>query len=184
MADALGRGKRAYPRRQVTFLSDFQRSGCTNVLPRPDADLSDAAKQVFRRDDVDVVMVDLARADADNLAVADVDLLDPVPFVDSPGIVTAVIANHGRAEKRDVVVQLLLARPGAPDSLAVVQQEKVKVIAVGGRATVTFGSEGQVRFNSKGLHVLQVKLLDPDELPADDSQTVVLQVRDGLPPCW
>ena len=180
VAAALGRAKRAYPRRQVTFLTDLQRSGWANVPPRPDAELSDVARQVFRRGDVDVVILDLARADADNLAVADLSLADPLPFVDSAAAVTAVVANHGRVEKRDVVVQLLLGRPESPDSLAAVEQQKVGVVPARGRVTVKFGLERPLRFREKGLHVLQVKLLEPDGLPADDSRSLAFPVREGL----
>jgi hypothetical protein len=177
--DALGRGA-AYPRQQVTFLTDRQRSGWANVVPRPDTDLSETAKKVFRRSDVDVVVVDLAAADADNLAVTDVKLRDALAFVDSPGVLTATITNHGRTEKRDVVVQLLVGRPDAPDKLAVVEQQPVKAIAGGGRWNLTFGQQGQIRFREKGLHVLQVKLLEHDVLPADDERAVALVVRDAL----
>jgi von Willebrand factor type A domain/Aerotolerance regulator N-terminal len=181
VADALGRGKRAYPRRQVTFFTDLQRSAWANVIPRPDAELSEAAKQVFRKPDVDVVIVDLARNDVDNLAIADVALADPLPFVDSAGVVNAVVANFGRTEKRDVRVQLFLGRPSAgTDALVPVEQQIVKVLPPGSRTTLTFGLEGQVRFREKGIHVVQVKLLEPDDLPADDSRAVAVQVREGL----
>ncbi len=181
IAEALVRGKRAYPRRQVTFLTDLQKSAWANVPPRPDAELSEAAKQIFRKTDVDVVITDLARTDFDNLAVVDVALGDPLPFVDSAGVVNVVVANFGRIEKRDVKVQLFVGRPSAnSDSLVPVEQQTVKVIPAGDRTRLTFGLEGQVRFREKGIHVVQVKLLEPDDLPADDSRTVAVQVRDGL----
>jgi hypothetical protein len=181
VADTIGHGKRAYPRRQVTFFTDLQRSAWANVIPRPDAELSEGAKQVFRKPDIDVVVVDLARTDIDNLAITDVTLADPIPFVDSAGVVNAVVANFGRTEKRDVRVQLFLGRPSAAsEALVPVEQQTVKVIAPGGRTTLTFGLEGQVRFREKGTHVVQVKLLEPDDLPADDSRATAVQVREGL----
>src|SRR5262249_51682456 len=71
IADVLGRSPlRSYPRRQVTFLSDLQRSAWANVLPKSDSPLPEVAQRVFGRLDVDVAVVDVARSDADfNLAV-------------------------------------------------------------------------------------------------------------------
>ncbi len=179
IADILARSPRAYPRRQVTFLSDLQRSAWANALPRTEIAPPDVWQRIIGRSYV--VVVDLARADLDNLAVASVELADPLPFIDSPGVVSAVIANFGRAEKRDIRVQLLVGRPGsAADTLVPVEQQTVKLLLANGRATVTFGLEGQVRFREKGIHVLQVKLLEPDELPADDTRALAITVRDGI----
>ncbi|MBA4186462.1 MAG: hypothetical protein C0467_00445 [Planctomycetaceae bacterium] len=179
IAEVLARSPRAYPRRQVTFLTDLQRSAWAGALPRAEGTAPDVWQRIVGR--ADVVVVDLARADLDNLAVTSVELADSLPFVDSPGVVSAVVANFGRAEKRDVRVQLLLGRPGAnADTLVPVEQQTVKLILPAGRTTVTFGLEGQVRFREKGLHVLQVKLLEPDELPADDTRAIAVSVRDGI----
>jgi hypothetical protein len=179
IAEVLARSPRAYPRRQVTFFTDLQRSAWANALPRPDAPQPEAWQRLIGR--ADVVVVDVARSEPDNLAVVDLALADPLPFVDSPGLVTAVIANYGRTEKRDVRLQLLLGRPSAgSETLVPVEQQTVKVIPPGNRSTVTFGAEGQVRFRDKGLHVLQVRLVEPDDLPADDSRALAVTVRDGL----
>ncbi|MCE9562045.1 MAG: VWA domain-containing protein [Planctomycetes bacterium] len=179
IADIIARSPRAYPRRQVTFLTDMQRSAWANALPKTDTTAPDIWQRIVGRSDV--VVVDVARSDLDNVAVTSVELTDPLPFVDSPGVVSAVVANFGRAEKRDVRVQLLLGRPSAgADSLVPVEQQTVKLIPAGGRTTVVFGAEGQVRFREKGIHVLQVKMLEPDELPADDSRALAVSVRDGI----
>ena len=178
VADILTRSPRSYPRRQLTFFTDLQRSAWANALPRPDVAAPEVWQRILNR--ADVVVVDVARSEAENLAVADVSLADPLPFIDSPGVVSATIANFGRSEKRDVRVQLLLGRPGASDTLVSVEQQTVKVIPVGGRTTIAFGLEGQVKFREKGLHILQVKLLELDVLPADDTRFLAVQVRDGL----
>ncbi|HSQ56584.1 MAG TPA: hypothetical protein VLM40_12650, partial [Gemmata sp.] len=70
--------------------------------------------------------------------------------------------------------------PASPDALAVAEQQKVTVIPARGRITVNFGVERPLRFREKGLHVLQVKFLEPDQLPADDSRTLAFPVRDSL----
>ena len=179
VAEILARSPRAYPRRQVTFLSDLQQSAWANALPRTDTTAPDVWQRIVGRSDV--VIVDLARADQNNLAVASVELADPLPFLDSPGVVTAVVANFSRTERRDVRVQLLLGKPGAgTDSLLPIEQQTVKLILPGGRTTVTFGLEGQIKFREKGIHVLQVKLLEQDELSADDSRAIAFPVRDGI----
>jgi hypothetical protein len=178
VADTLAKSPRAYPRRQVTFVTDLQRSAWANALPRADTPAPDVWQRILGR--ADVVALDLARTDLENLAVAAVELKDPLPFLDSPGEVTAVVANFGRSEKRDVRVQLLVGRPGSADSLVPVEQQTLKLIPPGSRATVAFGLEGQVRFREKGLHVLQVRLLEPDDLPADDARAIAFPVRDGI----
>jgi hypothetical protein len=177
-ADVLARSPRAYPRRQVTFLTDLQRSAWANALPRGDGPPPEVWQRVAGR--ADVVVLDAARADLDNLAVADVTLADPLPFVDAPAAVSAVVANHGRGERRDVRVQLLLGRPNAGDHLVAVEQQTVKAVAPGERVALTFGAEGQVRFRDPGVHVLQVRLVEGDDLPADDARAVAVRVREGL----
>src|SRR5262249_18231508 len=136
----------------------------------------------------EVAVVDVARADADNLAVADVALVDPLPMVDSPAVVTTNIVNLGRTERRDVRVQLLLGRPSSgSEALQPVEEQRIDTLPPSGRLAVTFGLEGQVRFREKGIHVLQVRLsdrTDPDKpidaLAADDVRSIAVQVRDGL----
>ncbi len=181
VADIITRSPRAYPRRQLTFLTDLQRSAWVNALPKQDAaQPPEVWQRIFGR--ADVVVVDVARSDLDNLAVADVALVDPLPMVDTPAVVNATVVNFGRTEKRNVRVQLLVGRPssGGSETLASVQSEVIDTIPAGGRTSVTFGREGQIRFREKGIHVLQVKLLEPDDLPADDVRSLAVQVRDGL----
>ncbi|MBA4064780.1 MAG: hypothetical protein C0501_13915 [Isosphaera sp.] len=178
VAEVLSQSPRAYPRRQVTFLTDLQKSAWANALPRGDGPPPEAWQRVAGR--ADAVVVDAARADLDNLAVADLALADPLPFVHAPAAVTAVVVNHGRSERRDVRVQLLLGRPDRPAEPVAVEQQTVKVLAPGERAAVGFGADGQVRFRDPGTHVLQVRLVEPDDLPADDARALAVRVREGL----
>jgi hypothetical protein len=180
VADVIARSPRAYPRRQLTFFTDLQRSAWANALPKADAaQPPEVWQRIFGR--ADVVVVDVARSDLDNLAVADVALRDPLAMLDSPAVVNATVANYGRTEKRNVRVQLLIGRPSSgSEALAPLEQEPIDTIPPGGRATVTFGAEGQIRFREKGLHVLQVKLVETDDLATDDVRSLAVQVRDGL----
>ncbi len=179
LADILARSPRAYPRRQVTFLTDAQRSAWINTLPKSDSQVPEVWHRIFDR--ADVTLVDVAQADVANLAVTDIALLDPIPLVDSPTTITATVANFSGTEWRNVRVQLLLGRPATgSEALVPVQQGVIDVIQPGGRASLSFKLEDQARFREKGLHVLQVKLLESDDLPADDFRSIAIQVRDGI----
>jgi hypothetical protein len=187
IADLVARSPRAYPRRQVTFFTDSQRSSWATALPKLDAPAPDAWQRILGR--AEVVVVDVAQADRDNLAVASVTLLDPLLLVDRPAVVTATIANLGRSERRDVTVQLLVGRPssGTEGLVPIPDVQRIEVLPPGGRITLSFGREGQIRFREKGIHVLQVRIIDPtdpdkpvDALPLDDVRSVAVEVRDGL----
>lgn len=179
IADILARSPRAYPRRQVTFLTDAQRSAWINALPKADNQPPEIWQRIFGRADVN--LVDVAHVDVGNLAVTDIALLDPIPLVDSHAIITASIANLGSTEWRNVRVQLLMGRPSSgSEALVPLQQSVIDVIQPGGRASISFKLEDQVRFREKGIHILQVKLMESDDLPADDARSIAVQVRDGL----
>jgi hypothetical protein len=187
IADALARSPRSYPRRQVTFFTDLQRSAWASALPTSDAAAPEVWTQILKgkegRGAAEVVIVDVAKADVDNLAVADLALADPLPLVDAPAVVTATVQNHGRTEKRLVRLELLLGRPTAAgaDALVSVETRVIDAVPAGGRATVTFVLEGtRTGFISRGIHVVQVKLMDGDELPADDVRSLAVEVRGGI----
>ncbi|HEV3436552.1 MAG TPA: VWA domain-containing protein, partial [Gemmata sp.] len=179
IADILARSPRAYPRRQVTFLTDAQRSAWTNALPKTDAQPPEVWQRIFSR--AEVTLVDVAQVDVGNLAITDIALVDPIPLVDSHTVVAASVANHGSSESRNVRVQLLMGRPSSgSEALVPIQQTVIDVIQPGGRASIAFRLEDQVRFREKGIHVLQVKLMESDDLPADDVRSIAVLVRDGI----
>jgi Mg-chelatase subunit ChlD len=187
IADALARSPRSYPRRQVTFFTDLQRSAWASSLPTPDAPVPEAWTQILKGKDgkgaAEVVIVDTAKSDVDNLAISDLALADPLPLVDAPATVTATVQNHGKSEKRLVRVELLLGRPSATgaDSLVAVETRTIDAVPAGGVSAVTFNLEGtRTGFITRGLHVVQVKLADGDELPADDVRSLAVDVRSGL----
>ena len=179
VADILTRSPRAYPRRQLTFFTDLQRASWANAIPRAENSTAEVWQRILSRSDVAVV--DTARTDVDNLAVAELALSEPMPLVDQPVSVTVTVANLGRAEKKHVRVDLLLGRPsGGTDSLVAVGQKPIDVIPPGGRGSVKFDLSGPTGFRDRGIHVLQAKLVEGDDLPADDSRALAVEVRDGL----
>ena len=97
VADILTKSPRAYPRRQLTFFTDMQRASWANAIPRPENSTAEVWLRILSRSDVAVV--DTARADVDNLAVAELSLSEPMPLVDQPVSVTVTVANLGRAER-------------------------------------------------------------------------------------
>ena len=179
VADILTRSPRAYPRRQLTFFTDLQRASWANAIPRPENSTAEVWQRILSRSDVAVV--DTARADIDNLAVAEITLSEPMPLVDQPVSVTVTVANLGRVERKNVRVDLLLGRPsGGTESLVALEQKPIDVIPPGGRGSVKFELSGPNGFRDRGIHVLQAKLVEGDDLPADDSRALAIEVRDGL----
>lgn len=178
--EVLGHSPRAYPRRQVTFFTDLQRATWANALPKPDGTAPDVWPRITGK--ADVAVVDFARTDLDNLAVADLVLADPLPLVDTPVVVTATVQNYGQIERRLVRVELLLGRPTSSgvETLVPVEQKVIDAVPAGGRAAATFTLEGPGRFQTRGLHVIQVRLVEGDDVPADDTRSVVADVRAGL----
>ncbi len=181
VADTLAKSPRAFPRKQVLLFTDLQRSAWTGLLPKPDGSAPDVWQRVLPK--AEVAIVDAATGEVENVAVTDLALVESLPLVDAPTAVTAAIQNFGRTEKRSVRVELLVGRPsaGGPEStLFPIEQRTIDTIPPGQRVTVIFALEGPSRFREPGLHLIQVKLLEGDDLTADDSRTLAVEVRDGL----
>ncbi len=180
--DLLERSPRQYPRRQVTFITDLQRSSWGSVVAGEESTTraSELWMQLSQR--ADIVVVDVSDGPADNLAVVDLQVSESAPILDVPVYVTAVVANFGRQERRNVQLQLLVGRPGTESNrLAAIDQGVIESLPPGGRATLVLGLGGQLRFREQGLHILQVQLQSNDPLAADDRRSVVVPVRDGWP---
>ncbi len=172
---------RTYPRRQVTVFSDLQRSAWNPVLPKPDAPAPDYWTRLLPR--ADVVVIDTAGVDADNLAVTDVTLTDPLALVDAPAVVMVQVRNFGRSDKQLVRVELNLLRPSSGENAAPVPVESkvIELIEAGKQSSVAFVLDGPSRFREAGPHLIQVKLADGDGLSADDTRSLAFEVREGLP---
>jgi hypothetical protein len=182
VADTLARSPRNYPRRQVTLISDCQRSGWSPVLAAPPAAPPDVWKRILPR--ADVAVIDVAGTDLPNLSVAAVALADPLAMIDAPNAVVATVRNHSSAARRGVRVELLIARPsaaGTDTTLAAVKDVTLDVIDASKATTVTFPLEDALKFRDAGLHLLQVRLTGGDDLPADDTRTLAVTVRNAIP---
>jgi hypothetical protein len=182
VAGAVARSPRAYPRRQVTVFTDLQRSTWAGTLPKDGAATPDTWPRIASK--ADLALVDTARLDADNLAVVDLALADPLPLADAPASATVAVRNYGRAERRPVPVELRLGRP-KPDSPGEFHWDLpvtglIDAIPAGGQAAITFPLATPNRPWGRGTHVVHVRLKDPDALDADNNRYLVVEVRDGL----
>ncbi len=180
VADTLARSPRNYPRRQVTVFTDLQRSAWSPTLPKADSPPPDYWPRILPRADVAVVSV--APDDTDNLTVAGVALSDPLPLVDQPTAVLVQVQNFGRVSRQSVRVEMSVLRPGAADNAAPVPVgSQVIDVESGKQSSVAFVLDGPNRFRDAGPHLVQVKLIDGDGLPADDTRSLAFEVREGLP---
>jgi hypothetical protein len=178
----------------VTVFSDLQRATWARAIPvqQPSATASDLKlreswRKLHEGGRAEIAIVDLARVDVENLALVDLVLADPLPLTDTPIVVHATVQNFGRVERRRVAVELQMARPSASGVETLVRVDAIKtveVLAPGGRASVTFVLDGLHRFRERGIHVLQASFVKDhanpaDDLPADDSRALALEVREG-----
>jgi hypothetical protein len=182
IANLLAQSPRAYPRRQVLFFSDLQRSAWGPTLPQADDSPPEVWQRIVNR--ADVAFVDVAGTDLENLAVTNIALADPLPLVESPAAVVATVHNFGRTDRRLVRVELLIGRPeagGQDHTLFPVEQRIIESIPAAGQTAITFTLDGAARFREPGVHLIQVKLTESDDLPIDDARSIAVEVRDGLP---
>ncbi|HEY1187560.1 MAG TPA: BatA domain-containing protein, partial [Gemmata sp.] len=178
IADILTRSPRAYPRRQLTFFTDLQKASWANAVPRAENGTAELWQRIGSR--ADVAVVDAAGRDAENLALADLALADPMPLIDHPVSVTVAVANLGRGERKGVRVELLVGRPSGGSALSSVAQKEVDPIIPGGRQSVRFDLDQQHRFREPGVHVVKARIVAPDDLAADDTRALAVEVRDGI----
>lgn len=184
VAKSKAQGK--YARREVYFLSDVRRSAWP--LPAPEAPSGDgpvgassgpAESWARILDAAQVAVIDVAGRDVENLAVTSVSLGDPLPLVQTNLALTATVHNHGRTERTQVPVSLLLYRatdPGAPTQLA----QKLVDIPPNTTVTVAFALDRHNRFREAGQYVLQVRAGE-DALRPDDARSLAVVVRDSIP---
>ncbi len=182
VADTLSRSPRSFPRRQVMLFTDVQKSAWAGLLPKPDGTVPEIWRGILPR--AEVAVVDASVGEAENVAIVELALTDSVALVDAPAAVTATVQNFGRGEKKTVRLELSLGRPSAtgPDAVMLpIETRVIESIPAGQRTSVTFALAGGTRFRDAGLHLVQLKLVEADDLPADDTRTLAVEVRDALP---
>jgi aerotolerance regulator-like protein/VWA domain-containing protein/von Willebrand factor type A domain-containing protein len=182
-----------YHQREVYILTDLQRTffqaaGVKVVNSRADSDSrtpdeADPWQRIQSR--ASVIVVDVAREGADNLAVANVSLGEPLALVNSLNSVTAVIRNFGTADRNQVKVDLLVGKAlpepvegkpaGEPFSLRV-QQELLVDVPAGAAVPATF----PFTFTEPGEYVVQVRT-ESDVLDLDDSRSLIAVVKESIP---
>jgi hypothetical protein len=191
--DMLKRSPRdKYVEREVYFLTDLQRS--TWIGPRGLDEVLRGIQQEAR-----TIFVDVGRkGEVGNLTVTHLALGVPVVTTEGETPIEATIHNYGNQARKGARVELLIgkarlfedeqARDKAKDQafpLQAVREASVDVPG-GGRATVNFTVNFRKIFKDAreselpGDYAVQVRV-EPDDLEVDDSRTVIVPVKAGLP---
>ena len=189
-----------YHQREVYILTDLQRTffqGAVKGLNASKAEPSSSSESRSPEADAwqrlqsraSVVLIDVARQGADNLAVTNLFLGEPLAMANSLNAVTATIHNFGSAGRDQLKVELLIgkARPGddegkaeadaEPFSLKVIQQLLVNVPAGDANASVpvTF----PIEFTTPGEYIIQVRI-ENDALDLDNVRSLAVRVRESV----
>jgi hypothetical protein len=191
-----------YSEREVYFLTDLQRS--TWIGHRGiDGTLRDIQKKAR------TIFVNVGReGEVGNLAVTNLTLGVPVVTTDGETPIEATIHNYGSQPRKGVRVELLIgkarsfeddaARDKAKDLAVPLQTVREASIDVpgGGKFTVNFTVNFKTIFKDTraseipGDYVIQVRVVNDnvekedslnDHLEVDDSRTVIVPVKAGLP---
>ncbi len=189
VADLVSRPIDKYARREVTVITDLKRSSWPafaagqRVAPAngsAPSSTTDSWQTIIQGSQV--VVIDVAREDVDNLAITSLALGDPLALVGVPNSVSATLVNHGKQVRKRVQVELRVAAAPKPgEKLAFTDAGKQFAdIAPGASVAVAFPLENQNRFRHAGDYVLQVKAGD-DALALDDVRSLAVTVRETIP---
>lgn len=184
-----------YQHREVYLLTDLQRTffqspGLRLLQPKPTTAESvgervgeaDAWQRIQSR--ASVIVVDVAHAPADNLAVTSIALGEPLTLVGTLNSVTATIHNFGTTDRQQLKVDLLVGKARAesgdeastePFALRIQQQVLVDVPS-GAAVPVTFPHT----FLTPGEYVVQVRI-ESDVLDVDNARSLVTTVKESIP---
>jgi len=181
-----------YHQREVYVLTDLQKTffqGAVLKNPNLPAPAESSAKSAEAdpwqrvQSRAQVVFVDVAHEGADNLAVTQLSLADPLALVNSLNAVRATIHNYGAMERKQLRVDLLVGRAHAESeeegfALRTMEQQLVDVPTApnGGSVDVTF----PFQFTAPGEFVIQVRI-DHDALELDNSRSLAVTVKDSIP---
>jgi len=149
-------------RKHVVFFTDLQQQTWNDVAT---ADCRDRLARLEKL--ATLSLVDLGEPGASNLAVARLEVSQPL--VTSRGEVTlsAEIASHSRQDAPRQAVEFLVDGQRIADERA--------DVPAGGRATVSTSH----RFDTPGEHVVEVHLVD-DALPLDNHRWMSVPVREAV----
>ena len=168
-AQVVANAKRELPRierHEVLFLTDLGRVGWQ-------PDLSSAAAAEFRQrtaglaEEAALRIIDVGQPAADNLAVARVNISEPVVLAGQPVTVAATLRNFGRQPRSRQNVELLI------DGRRVGQQKAD--VGADGEATLSFPT----RFETPGDHAVEVRAVG-DALEIDNHRWLSVPVRQAL----
>jgi hypothetical protein len=193
VADMVNRPLGKYARREVTFITDLKKSSWP--LPRSGANLPapaeiSAVAPAAAVDDTwkaianaaNLVFIDVANQDVDNLAITNLELERPLPLVNAANGLKATIQNHGKHDRKDLAVELRVGQAPKPGEKLVLKDFGTRTVNVpaGGTVTVTFALEREKRFREAGEHIIQVKAGE-DALRLDDVRSLAVTVRETIP---
>ncbi len=153
------------PRKEVIFISDFQRATWAAGAPEDAARERGLLKQIH--DTGKLTLVDLGQIDAANVAVTALEVTAAFATTARPVFVKATVRNFGPQRVTGRLLELLV-----DDRL--VDQRNVDLNA-GGEAFEEFS----VLFAYGGEHRVQVRL-QKDALPLDDQRWLAVPVRDRI----
>jgi len=130
----------------------------------------------LRKQGVEVVAMDFGRRAKSNLTVESMVLLDKFALANVPNRVRLEVRNHGDALAKDIEVRLTAKFPTA-DGLREVELPPAVIDAIERRGTGR--AEFQVVCPEPGPALIAATL-PPDELPADNTAHLALNVQDAL----
>jgi len=175
-----------YQRREVVFITDLKRSGWPLAPPaRKEADTETgsgpppALAELGRA--ADLVFIDVAQRDVENVSVSSLILGDTIAFVNTATTVNAVIQNHGKRTVENLPVELKVGKAPPPADKLELQPvgQKFVTIKPGETVTATFKLDEQNRFREPGDYVLQVTA-GTDDLPIDNIRRLAVTARESI----
>jgi hypothetical protein len=148
--------------RRVVFFTDLQQATWNDV------NAADVRARLARLEGLATLeLIDMGQPGEQNLAVARLEIDQPLVAARSEVQIQADIQSHAREDRPRQAVEILVDGQRIAD-------ERVDVPA-GGRATVAV----PYRFESPGEHVIEVRLAD-DALPLDNRRWLSVPVRDAI----
>ncbi|HEY2837942.1 MAG TPA: CARDB domain-containing protein, partial [Pirellulales bacterium] len=167
--EILHSARREYPRlaqEQIFFLTDL---GRTSWAP----DLAKVALDEFRErsrrlgESASLTLIDLGQPNAENMAIEQLRIDEPLVTVGQPVSLSAEVRNFGRQPRGKQTVELLVDGRRAA--------EQTVDVAPGGRASLSFSHP----FETPGDHVAELKLA-ADSLEVDNRRYLALPVKEQI----